>query len=98
MPRNLTLSSKRRTSGRVAILLVVVACAAGSAAALAGAFTSPARVSVYPIAESRVSPVASSSKQGFGTAIKTAAQGYIAVQALDRDGHVLGTSTVVPRG
>jgi hypothetical protein len=55
-------------------------------------------VSVYPIAESRVSPVASSSKQGFETAIKTAAQGYIAVQALDRDGHVLGTSTVVPRG
>jgi hypothetical protein len=33
----------------------------------------------------------------FETAIKTAAQRYIAVQALDADGHVLSTSPVVER-
>jgi hypothetical protein len=45
----------------------------------------------------RLSPVASSSKHGFETAIKTAVQRYTAVQALDADGHVLSTSSVVER-
>jgi hypothetical protein len=40
----------------------------------------------------RLSPIASSPRHGFETAIKTPAQGYIAVQALDADGHVLATS------
>jgi hypothetical protein len=56
MPLNLTRSSKRRTVRRVAILLTVTACAAGSAAALAGAFTVRGQVSVYPIAGTRVAP------------------------------------------
>ncbi len=56
MPRNRILSSKSHAPRRVTILLVVIACAAGSAAALAGAFAAPGRVSVYPIAGSRVAP------------------------------------------
>jgi hypothetical protein len=43
----------------------------------------------------RLTLVASSPKHGFETAIKTAAHGYVAVQALDGDGHVLATSGVV---
>jgi hypothetical protein len=43
----------------------------------------------------RLSPIASSLKHGFETAINAAARGCIAVQALDADGHVLATSSVV---
>jgi hypothetical protein len=45
----------------------------------------------------RLSQIASASKHGFETVIKTDAQRYIAVQALDADGHVLSTSPVVER-
>jgi hypothetical protein len=45
----------------------------------------------------RLNPIVTSPKHGFETTIKTAAQRYIAVQALDADGRVLSTSTVVER-
>jgi hypothetical protein len=40
-PRNLTRFYQSRIPIRVGILLIAIACVAGSAAALAGAFTSP---------------------------------------------------------
>jgi Arylsulfotransferase (ASST) len=56
MKRNLTLATKNRPARRIAILLLVLACAAGSALALSGALASPGKVSVYPVAGSRVAP------------------------------------------
>jgi hypothetical protein len=43
----------------------------------------------------RLNPLVTSPKRGFETTIQTAAQGFVAVQALDAEGHVLSTSSVL---
>ena len=54
--RNRTLGSKSRLHRRMVILVLALACAAGSAFVLAGALAAPTQVSMYPIAGSRVAP------------------------------------------
>jgi hypothetical protein len=46
-------------------------------------------------ASNQLRPVATTGKQGFETQIEIPAAGYVAVQALDAHGHLLGTSKVV---
>jgi hypothetical protein len=85
--------------GAPATLPAVSTSAAGDETIVYASWNGATRVSSWRVVSGdrpdRLSPIASSPKHGFETSIKTPAHGYVAVQALDADGRLLATSTVV---